>query len=785
MSSNPVLLRMMSDFCRVRVAPHLPPRETASFHEYLVDLVETRTGPPRRGAVYDWAAIAAACSIPEATLHATAKHLSPALDALHRALPPAAPAPQARAQRSGCEPAPEKQPAAARKKTPRATGRLRRPPRPAAETPSADAPPLRRRGAKPRPIVTHPEALWPDDGKATTFREALVAQMERHGDTPHHLHRAVEAQGAVIEASTIRYWASGRAQPRTVTMMNTLGLIEARYRLPAGYFTALLPHRTRAPSGQKIPGIARAEMRRLAWHLPHDFAGRPLAEREEILKWIRNNIISGTTEYRRFQAAASKQRYAIRFNGLLDAASTAARRASSRDGDDDRGDLENDPEAGYAIADAPPRLAAEMDRLVRFKISTLSAPGYKRSGVWGKETAAQRIEHLGLMFGALAAPANGPVRGHGVPLEALSFGMLVFPAVWDWYLHWREARRGFFTRWEADMLSLAIAFNRAETGWIRQTPALAAALAPVPGLIDHDDIDAAAADWPAACERMYRHAVARSREIQRVVRVHRDPFEPILPVLEASSPAGEYRKIADEIARQIPDEGRYPVAAAEAVRALLLIRLGLHLGIRQKNLRQLQVCPRGRAPMTERQMIDRLCGELRWSDRAGGWEVVIPAAAFKNAGSSYFGGKPYRLLLPDLGQLYAHIEAYIDRHRKALLRGAVDPGTFFVKTVKMNTANAAYDQNTFYEAWRLVIQRYGIHNPYTRRGAIKGLLPHGPHNVRDVVATHILKQTGSYEQASYAIQDTPETVAKHYGRFLPQDKAALAAQVLNKIWDAA
>ncbi len=80
------------------------------------------------------------------------------------------------------------------------------------------------------------------------------------------------------------------------------------------------------------------------------------------------------------------------------------------------------------------------------------------------------------------------------------------------------------------------------------------------------------------------------------------------------------------------------------------------------------------------------------------------------------------------------------------------------------------------------IQRYGIFNRYTGLGAVKDLLPHGPHNVRDVLATHILKQTGSYEQASYAIQDTPEVVAKHYGRFLPQDKASLAAQVLNKVW---
>jgi hypothetical protein len=102
--------------------------------------------------------------------------------------------------------------------------------------------------------------------------------------------------------------------------------------------------------------------------------------------------------------------------------------------------------------------------------------------------------------------------------------------------------------------------------------------------------------------------------------------------------------------------------------------------------------------------------------------------------------------------------------------------------VKTISTNPAYEQHTFYEAWRTIIQRYGIYNPYTGRGAIEGLLPHGPHNVRDVLATHVLKRTGSFEQASYAIQDTPDTIAEHYGRFLPQDKAALAAQVLNQVW---
>jgi hypothetical protein len=75
--------------------------------------------------------------------------------------------------------------------------------------------------------------------------------------------------------------------------------------------------------------------------------------------------------------------------------------------------------------------------------------------------------------------------------------------------------------------------------------------------------------------------------------------------------------------------------------------------------------------------------------------------------------------------------------------------------VKTTSLDAAYDSTKFYEAWRTVIQRYGIYNPYTGGGAPpKAMLPHGPHNLRDVLATHTLKQTGSYEQGSYPIQDT-------------------------------
>ncbi len=446
---------------------------------------------------------------------------------------------------------------------------------------------------------------------------------------------------------------------------------------------------------------------------------------------------------------------------------------------------EADPDLSAGTIRAPARLDAEMNQLVQFKTANLTPLGYQRRGAWNAETASQKVEHLGLMFGALAASPRGAIRGRGVSLSRLSFGLLVFPAIWDWYVRWREARRGFYTAWEVDMLRVGVALTAPETGWITQTPGLVDHLRPIPGLVSQDDIARACVNWVAECAAMHAYGLARAKEIQRIARVHRDPFEPILAVLEADSPLSEYRRIADEIVRLMPDGRRYPKSKAEAVRSLLLIRLGLHLGLRQRNLRELLVCPRGGAPRSERQLANRRCGELRWSERDSGWEVFIPSMAFKNHHSSFFGGRPFRLLLSDLGNLYSYIDEWIDHHRPLLLGGARDPGTFFVKTIKRSSSDAAYDQNTFYEAWRLTIQRYGIFNPYTGRGAIAGLLPHGPHNVRDVLATHILKKTGSYEQASYAIQDTPDMVAKHYGRFLPQDKAAMAAKILNQVWEAA
>ena len=644
----------------------------------------------------------------------------------------------------------------------------------------------RKRGVAPKPIVKHPEPMYAEWADPPGFQQALTLHMDRHGDTTWQLHRSVSLPEERFNRTTIREWRAGRKAPQSATSLAVLARIERRYRLPEGYFREKLPHSARALKGLAANmSIEAAERRRLAWHLPEDFDSRPLSQREEILEWVRRVIITGATDYRRFQAGALRQRFAVRFPALT---GVQPRRSDNHgEGDDvDIGwwddDVEQELTAG--TVDAPEALSSEVEALIQFKTATLTTIGLQRLGVWNEVTALQKVEHLGLLFGALAASPRGPVAGRGVALPSLGLGLLIFPAVWDWYVQWRERRRGFFTCWEVNMLQLGIALTRRGTGWLRQHPSVAARLTPIAGLVSRSEIDEATADWDAACDRFFAFAQARAKEIERVARVHRDPFEPILTILEAPSPVGEYRKITEEILRLAPEAGRYPRAAAEAARSFLMLRLGLHLGVRQKNLRQLLVCPRDHVSTNERALEARKVGELRWNRIDAGWEVLIPASAFKNSGSSFFGGRPFRLMLPDLGGLYGHIEAYIRDHRQALLAGAPDPGTFFVKSVKATSKNAAYDQNTFYEAWRLIIQRYGVYNPWTGRGAIVGLLPHGPHNVRDVLATHILKQTGSYEQASYAIQDTPDMVARHYGRFLPQDKAAMAARILNQVWEA-
>lgn len=723
---QPAFRRELSDFCRLRLSRVLSPQDVDRARVYLTALFDGDAELPRRKGKPDWRAIAAAADIEVQHLDTAKADMIRGFRIVEQELARLRKIPVARIQ------AP----------TPRIVGSV-----------SCFAKPTSIRRREP-----------------ATFAAAFAYQLERHQDTCASLHRAIILSGERFNPTTFSKWRRAETLPQTLQSMEILGRIECRYRLPDNYFKSKLPIGARAAYGHDLSECDPWERARIAWHVPDDFVHRSVAEQDEILEWIRENVIRGGTEFRRFQNSATKHRFVMRFEVPAEFPRPSNRRQ-------DRVIAEA---AGTVYA--PPLLQSEMDDLIRFKSAPFTEIGFDRLGSWSGETIAARAQHFGQLFGALVADPDGPARGLGVPKSKLTFALLVFPSVWDWYIRWREKRRGHFTQWERLMLQTGMSICRQHTGWLRQHPELACRLQPVEGLVGKTDIRSARNDWNAACDHLRSVLSTRGRQIRRIAKRHRDPFEPILPILEAESPLGEYRRISEEILLRLPGLESHPLRRAAAVRGFLMIRFALHLGLRQRNLRELLLCEPRSERKSERELAELRRGELRWNRPACGWEVFIPAAAFKNPDSSFFKGQPLCIRLPDHGRLYEFIEIYLKCDRPLLLGQAPDPRTFFVKTMRGRVTNAAFSMAGFYETWRLLIERYGIFNPYTGRGAIKGLLPHGPHNARDVLATHILKKTGSFEQAGYAIQDTPEVVAQHYGRFLPVDKAAIAANILNEVW---
>lgn len=625
--------RKISEFCNVGIAPVATKRALENIRPYLISLIIHRKTPPMRNGRIDWQAVADACGIEDEMTAELKKTVRSGLEAIVRWLDKERPAEDdrpvvERPKRKARTAAGSAKTMMARRSSSAATGTIER-----EETRAKP-------GVQPRPIEEFPKPLfdWTEEPEgfqqAPPARRKLLASASRR----YPRRRCLRSQ----DAAELDERHQGAA-------------VDRKLRDPLPYRAAVPAARwlfqsQAAASGAIGVGPRGRKRYRCCGAAPARLASAGQLQQPAVCQaggnpgMVRRVIISGSTDYRRFQALATRQRYAIRFPAVSYGGSPSPRASSDAlEWEVDDCTPIEDPDLLSGVVDAPPRLAMEMANLIRFKTATLTALGFQRNGVWGEETAAQKIEHLGLMFGALAASPKGPVKGYGVPLSQLSFGLLVFPGVWDWYLQWRERRRGFYTTWEEDMLSVLLNLVRTETGWLWQHPELVRNVKPIPGLISEAEIAAAERDWYAACDTCFKHASHRSKEIQRVMRVHRDPFEPIMCVLEADSPLAEYRKITDEILKRMPDEDRYPRAAAEAVRSFLMLRLGLHLGLRQKNLRQLLVCPRGHFPTSERRLEDMKRGEIRWSDRDRGWEVLVPANDFKNANSSFFGSKPFRL----------------------------------------------------------------------------------------------------------------------------------------------
>lgn len=280
--------RMISEFCRLRLKSVLVDGEIELMANYLVGLLEIMAYPPYRGSGIDWTSLADVTGIEVERLKAARLQIKPVLDAVARSV-------GVQERDAPLRPESNQEPSTHKRSAPKERAR---------------------RGPAPKSIVEFPEPLFTEWDDPAEFRTALDLHMRRHGDSVRHLYLSLAARGAAQDQRTLMKWCTGQLLPMTARSFVVLNEIERRYRLPLGYFKAKLPHQARAIRGVTMSGMPTHERRRLAWHLPDDFLTRPKDEQEEILEWVRRVIITGSTDYRRYQAAAMKHRYAVRFSAF-------------------------------------------------------------------------------------------------------------------------------------------------------------------------------------------------------------------------------------------------------------------------------------------------------------------------------------------------------------------------------------------------------------------------------------------------------------------------------------
>lgn len=168
-NTRSLTLRMISDFCRLRLKAALDDTEIELMTSYLNELIELMSYPPYRGSKADWVMLADATGIEASRLRAVGSKLQPVLDAVARSV----------AMSGHTVPIPPSSNKTRSKPSVKACNNGIR----------------SRRGPAPKSIVEFPEPLFTEWEDPTGFGDALNLHMRRHGDSVRHLYLSLASRG--------------------------------------------------------------------------------------------------------------------------------------------------------------------------------------------------------------------------------------------------------------------------------------------------------------------------------------------------------------------------------------------------------------------------------------------------------------------------------------------------------------------------------------------------------------------------------------------------------------
>lgn len=317
--------------------------------------------------------------------------------------------------------------------------------------------------------------------------------------------------------------------------------------------------------------------------------------------------------------------------------------------------------------------------------------------------------------------------GGGVPgAEALAWlvDINVLNRYMDW---WLKRTNGKVHTGHIGFVNFVLTLVHPKTGYLTQRSDLRFSL---PSIVSEER-------WAEMCRTAFTELKGHQSTLKQDATKSRDPRDAIEQILRLEDPLLALKDMRHRMRADRPTPG----TMVEAIwgRDLALVGLMMSTALRAKNLKHLTSLPDKKLHLRQREN--------------GHWELFIPREEFKNADGAA-RNRDYLIEL-DPG-IYRDLEAYIKYYRPVLLHGNTSATDLLFVTTEQGLKNLPW--NSLNRRIEVLTRKY-----------LMGCPGVGPHAIRHIVATAIIKRTGEFNTAALVLHDKEETVRKHYAHVLAED----------------
>lgn len=563
----------------------------------------------------------------------------------------------------------------------------------------------------------------PDD-----FSEALQKVFINSGMTPSQIEKL-----SGLKKGSARSILNGRYTPCNSKIIAKL---EKVFGLPLHTLASKLPHEflDEKITTKDIPPKYIAKKDLLLPYLidlNFDFKQADPEKKEEACDWILNNIAIGNNEYSKSCKNNLQNKYR------------------------------------YTSLEKSPILLEEISNLSKFKESIIPGIEYKKISSWNESSTKKNIYAILYFIGYV----DKYIFDKKFRDSDYSILILLNQNFVHKYIQYRVSKRNKISSDDIYFLMIAKSLLNDKYGFISQTKYynqedFVSKLMKL-GIIDKQESELSNEDlWGKICKSSYNYYSHLLSELKHSYRHNqmnefgdidksRDPFIAIEAILNTDEPIYSYLNLLINARNRFIHVSSNLTRTYSFLKAYISLMIILQTALRSKNVRNLVYS----------ELQEKNKGTLYFKDDK--FYVNIPAQIVKNKQRITREILNTNNLYDDI-RLLLSIKDKINKSKSDLL--------FMTINERM------YTEESFSKMIRDFIKKHIAYNKYGKDIRMEGLQPHGPHALRDIIATHYIKKTGSFAFAALAIDDTEQTVKNHYARFLPIDKYSLIKDVVANIF---